>query len=389
MPAIEHAISIADLRVLARARLPRSIFDFFDGGAEDETTLRENRAAFERIRLLPRVLVDVSRVDTRAALFGAPLAFPLAIAPTGAVGIGRPGADVMLARAAKAAGVPYTLATPATATIEEVAEQAGGRLWFQLYVLRNRAFRDQLVARAAAAGYEALLVTVDLPVGGKRERDLRNGFSPPFRPSWRNAGDVWRKPAWLLDLALKGMPRIPNLEGMMDPSAKATDIAASVGRELDAGFDWAQLQALRDAWPRKLLVKGVQRAEDAERIAALGCDGVVVSNHGGRQLDGAAPTIEALPAVARAAGGRLAVLLDGGVRRGVDILKARALGAQAVLTGRATLFGVMAGGEAGAQRALAILRGELERAMQLCGAPEVAAITPDLVAPGHAKRRAD
>ena len=380
MPAIATAVSIADLRERARARLPRAIFDFFDGGAEDESTLRENRAAFERIRLLPRVLVDVSKVDTRVDLFGSPAAFPLAIAPTGAIGIGRAGADVMLARAAKAAGVPYTLATPATATIEDVAEQAGGRLWFQLYVLRNRAFRDQLVARAAAAGYEALLVTVDLPVGGKRERDLRNGFSAPFRANWRNARDVWRKPAWLLDLARHGLPRIPNLEGMLDPGAKAADIAASVGRELDAGFDWAQLRALRDAWPRKLVVKGVERPEDAERIAALGCDGIVVSNHGGRQLDGAAPTIEALPAVARAVGSKLTVLLDGGVRRGVDILKARALGAQAVLAGRATLFGVMAGGEPGARRALEILRGELERAMQLCGTPGVDAIAPDLVA---------
>lgn len=388
MPAIETAISIADLRERARARLPRAIFDFFDGGAEDESTLRENRAAFERIRLLPRVLVDVSKVDTRVDLLGSPAAFPLAIAPTGAIGIGRAGADVMLARAAKAAGVPYTLATPATATIEQVAGEAGGRLWFQLYVLRNRAFRDQLVARAAAAGYEALLVTVDLPVGGKRERDLRNGFSAPFRANWRNAADVWRKPAWLLDLARNGMPRIPNLEGMMDPGAKASDIAASVGRELDAGFDWAQLQALRDAWPRKLVVKGVERPEDAERIAALGCDGIVVSNHGGRQLDGAAPTIEALPAVARAAGTKLTVLLDGGVRRGVDILKARALGARAVLTGRATLFGVMAGGEPGARRALEILRGELERAMRLCGTPGVDAITPDLVATEYAKRPA-
>jgi (S)-mandelate dehydrogenase len=380
MPALSNAVSIADLRAMAKARLPRSIFDFFDGGAEDEATLRENRAAFERVRLLPRVLVDVSKVDLRAELFGVPLAMPLAIAPTGAIGIGRPGADVMLARAAKAFGVPFTLSTPATATIEEVAEQAGGRLWFQLYVLRNRAFRDQLVARAEAAGYEALVVTVDLPVGGKRERDLRNGFSPPFRPNWRNSGDVWRKPAWLLDLALKGMPRMQNLEGMLDTSTKATDIAASIGRELDAGFDWAQLQKLRDTWPRRLVVKGVERPDDAERIAALGCDGIVVSNHGGRQLDGAEPTLEALPAVARAVGTKLTVLLDGGVRRGVDILKARALGAQAVLTGRATLFGVMAGGEAGARRALEILSGELERAMQLCGAPGVEAITRDLVA---------
>jgi (S)-mandelate dehydrogenase len=380
MPDVASAVSIEDLRRMARARLPRAVFDFFDGGAEDEATLRENRAAFERIRLLPRVLVNVSQVDMRTELLGAPVAFPLAIAPTGGIGIGRPGADVALARAAKAFGVPFTLSTPATASIEQVANEAGGRLWFQLYVLRTREFRFRLIERAKAAGYEALVVTVDLPVGGKRERDLRNDFGAPFRPSWRNSGDLWRKPAWLMDLARHGIPRMENLAGMLDSSGRATSIATAVARELDAAFDWEQLARLRDAWPGKLVVKGVERADDAERAAALGCDGLVVSNHGGRQLDGAAPTIEALPAVVRAAGSRIAVLLDGGVRRGVDILKARALGAQAVLTGRATLFGAMAGGEAGARRALEILSGELERAMQLCGATRIADIGPELIA---------
>jgi (S)-mandelate dehydrogenase len=380
MSRLSRAVNIEDLRRMAQSRLPRSVFDFFDGGAEDETTLRGNRAAFERVRLLPRVMVDVSRVDTGIEIFGARSNLPMAIAPTGGIGAGRNGAALMLARAARAAGIPYTLATPATASIEEVAEKAGGRLWFQLYVLKNREFRMKLVQRAKAAGYEAMFVTVDLAVGGKRERDLRNEFVAPFSPSWRNSRDVLWKPAWLADMARHGIPEMKNLEGMVRSSTKITDIAASVGRELDASFDWEQLKELRDAWPRKLVLKGVERADDAERAAALGCDGVVVSNHGGRQLDGAQATLDALPAVARAVGSRITVLLDGGVRRGVDIVKARALGARAVLTGRATLFGVMAGGEAGAKRAIDILGGEFERALQLSGVPRAEDIGPELLA---------
>ncbi len=381
MSRLSRAANIEDLRRLARHRLPRSVFDFFDGGAEDETTLRENRAAFERVRLLPRVLVDVRQVDTGIEIFGVRSNLPMAIAPTGGIGAGRNHADLMLARAARAAGIPYTLATPATASIEEIAEQAGGRLWFQLYVLKNREFRMKLLERARAAGYEVLLVTVDLAVGGKRERDLRNDFVAPFSPSWRNSRDVLAKPAWLADMARHGIPKMKNLEGMVRWSTRITDVAASVGRELDASFDWEQLKAIRDAWPGTLVLKGVERPDDAERAAAAGCDGVVVSNHGGRQLDGAQATLDALPAVARAVGSRLTVLLDGGVRRGVDILKARALGARAVLTGRATLFGVMAGGEAGARRAIEILGSEFERALQLSGVREAQHIDAGLVAP--------
>jgi len=381
MAAYARAVNIEDLRRAARARLPRAIFDFFDGGAEDEVTLRANRAAFERVRLLPRALVDVAEVDAGVELLGAPARFPLAIAPMGAIGAGRPGADVALARAAKAFGVPYTLATPATASIEEVAREAGGALWFQLYVLRDAAFRERLIERAHAAGYTALLVTVDVPVGGKRERDTRNDFVAPFRPTWRNSRDFWRKPAWALDMLRHGVPRMENLAGCVEWSTRITDAAASVGRAQDASFDWDALKRVRDLWPGKLVVKGIARPDDAERVAAIGGDGVVVSNHGGRQLDGAAAALDALPAVARAVGARLAVLVDGGVRRGVDALKARALGAQGVLVGRAALYGVMAGGEPGARRALEILTGELERAMRLAGAPSLAAVTPDLLAP--------
>jgi len=380
MADLSRAFNIEDLRRIARARLPRAIFDFYDGGAEDEVTLRANRAAFERVQLLPRALVNVAEVDTRATLFGVDARYPLAIAPMGAVGAGRPGADLVLARAAKAYGIPYTLATPATTSIERVANEVGGRLWFQLYVLRDADFRGKLIARARAAGYEALLVTVDVPVGGKRERDSRNDFIAPFRPTWRNSRDFWRKPAWVLDMLRHGIPRMENLDGFVQWSTRVTDAgAASVGRSQDASFDWDGLKQVRDLWPGKLLVKGIERADDAERVLAVGGDGLVVSNHGGRQLDGAAATLDALPAIARAVGTKLTVLLDGGVRRGVDILKARALGAQAVLAGRAPLFGVMAGGETGASRALEILTGEFERAMKLSGARTTAEITPDLV----------
>jgi (S)-mandelate dehydrogenase len=380
MADLDHAVSIEDLRRLAQRRLPRAIFDFFDGGAEDEVTLRENRAAFERVRLLPKVLVNVAQVDTRVTLFGSEMKLPVAVAPTGGIGAGRPGADLMLARTAKAVGIPYTLATPATASIERIAaEIPEGRRWFQLYVVRDRAFREKLVRRAHDAGYEALLVTVDLAVSGKRERDPRNGFVTPYKPNWRNSRDVLARPGWLMDIMRSGLPTMANFEGYKFSSTKVTDIATAVGREMDASFDWEELKRLRDLWPRKLLLKGVQRPDDAERAAALGCDGVVVSNHGGRQLDGAAATLEALPFVAKAVGNRMAVLLDGGVRRGVDIVKARALGAQAVLVGRATLFGVMAAGEPGARRALEILSTEFERAMKLCGVRTIAGIGPELL----------
>jgi len=377
---LSRALSIEDLRRLAKRRLPRAVFDFFDGGAEDEVTLRANRAAFETLRLLPKVLVDVSATDLRATVFGREMAFPLAIAPTGGISAGRPGAELMLARAAKARGVPFTLATPAAFTIERVAEEVGGRLWFQLYAVRNREFREKLVQRAKQSGYEAMLVTVDLPVSGKRERDPRNGFVTPFKANWRNSRDVLFKPGWLADVARHGLPGMANLEGYPFSALNPTDLATAVGREMDPALDWEAVKRLRDQWPGRFLLKGVERPDDAERAAAMGCDGIVVSNHGGRQMDGAAATLAALPAVARAAGSKLTVLLDGGVRRGADILKARALGAQAVLVGRATLFGVMAGGEAGATHALDILRTEYERAMKLCGVRTTAEIAPDLIA---------
>ena len=382
---VAQAYSIADLRRLAQRRLPRALFDFYDGGAEDETTLRANRSAFDRQRLRPRVLVDVAEVDTTTQLLSQPAALPLAIAPTGAPGFGWPGADIAIAQAAAAVGIPYALSSSATTSIEAVARHAPGRLWFQAYVLRDRAYFEQMIRRAEACGYEALMITVDLPVGGKRERDFRNDFSIPFRFTSKNVLDFALHPRWALRIARHGMPQMETLSGLAQPagggSPTASDIASSVGRNYDPGFDWARLQQVRALWPRRLIVKGVAHPDDAMRLVDAGVDAIVVSNHGGRQLDGAAATLDLLPEVVAAVRGRIPVLMDGGVRRGSDIIKALALGAQAVLVGRATLYGAVAAGRPGAQRALAILRDELERGMRLCGVTRVGAIARDLLMP--------
>ena len=361
------AYSIEDLRRAARRRLPRAVFDFFDGGAEDELTLRDNEAAYKRVRLLPKVLTDVSVIDTSAVLLGQRAELPVAIAPTGAVGFGWRGGDIAIARAAVAAGIPYTLSSAATASIEKIANAAPGRLWFQAYILRNKPFLEALIERARAADYEALVITVDLPVGGKRERDFRNDFSVPFRFTPRNMLDFALHPGWLSDIIRYGMPVMENMVGLETATSSATAIASSVGRSYDPAFNWEGLQKIRDNWPRKLIVKGILGPGDALRVATMGCDAVVVSNHGGRQLDGAVATFDALPGVVQAVNGRIPVLLDGGVRRGSDIFKALAMGADGVMIGRATLYGASAAGEAGASRALAILKDELIRTMQLCG----------------------
>ena len=373
------AFSIRDLRTAAHKRLPRAIFDFFDGGAEDEVTLLDNQAAFARIRLLPRVLTNVADISTGIQLLGKTSALPLAIAPTGAVGFGWRGGDIAIARAAVAANIPYTLSSAATASIEQVARAAPGRLWFQAYILKNKPFLDGLISRAFAADYEALMITVDLPVGGKRERDFRNHFSVPFRFTAKNLFDFSTHPRWLKDILFHGMPVMENMVGLEMQTKNATAIASSVGRSYDPSVDWDALKKIRDQWPRKLIVKGILHPADADQLAKMGCDAIVVSNHGGRQLDGAVATLDALPEVVKAVNGRLPVLLDGGIRRGSDIFKAIALGASGTLVGRATLYGAISGGEEGAQRALAILRDEFIRTMQLSGTKAISEISPEFL----------
>ncbi|HUL93325.1 MAG TPA: alpha-hydroxy acid oxidase [Burkholderiales bacterium] len=375
-----RAWNIADLRRIAKQRLPRAVFDFFDGAAEDEITLGANRAAFERVRIAPKMLAGVASIDTSTAILGGTSKLPIAIGPTGGIGFGWPLADVGVARAAAAAGIPYTLSTMATASIERIAREAGGRLWFQAYIFRERKMTMDLVERARAFGYEALMVTVDVPVGGKRERDFRNDFAIRFRFTPRNVLDFATRPLWVLDIFRHGMPVLENVVGLA-PEAKSTaEIASSVGQFWDADFDWDGLKAMRDRWAGKMLVKGTLRADEAARLAAIGVDAVVVSNHGGRQLDGAVAGLDALPPVVRAVKGKMSVLVDGGVRRGVDAIKAVALGAEGVMLGRATLYGACAAGEAGATRALEILRDELVRSMQLSGVRSIAEIGPDLLA---------
>ena len=376
-----RAWSIDDLRTLARRRIPRAIFDQFDGAAEDEIALRENRDAFRRRRLLPKVLVDVSKVDTRTTILGHTSALPLVIAPTGAVGFGRRGGDVMIARAASAFDIPYTLSTSATASIEQIAEAAPGRHWFQAYILQDREFTYKLIDRARAAGYDAVMITVDLPVGGKRERDYHNDFSIPFRYTPRNLMDFASRPRWALDMLARGIPVMENLRGFIPKVHTAKGIASTAGRNYDPSFDWTGLQAIRDHWRGKLIVKGIVRADDAERAVRLGVDAIVVSNHGGRQLDASVATLDLLPGIVSAVAGRCSVMVDGGVRRGSDIVKAVALGADAVLAGRPALYGVFAAGEKGAQRALEILAEELTRTMQLCGIARIEDISSDCLAP--------
>lgn len=377
--SISRAYSIEDLRRSAKRRLPRAVFDFFDGGAEDEITLRDNASAYQRLKLVPRVLTDVSAIDTSTLILGQRAELPIAISPTGAVGFGWRGGDIAIARAAVAAGIPYTLSSTATASIESIADQAPGRLWFQAYILRNKPFLAGMIERARVADYEALVITVDLPVGGKRERDFRNDFSVPFRFTAKNMWDFAQHPRWLSTILRYGMPVMENLVGLEKQATNATGIASSVGRNYDPAFNWESLQKIRDSWPRKLIVKGVLRPEDALRVATMGCDAVVVSNHGGRQLDSAVATFDALPSIVRAVDGRIPVLLDGGVRRGSDILKGLAMGAQAVMLGRATLYGASAAGEAGASRAITILKDELTRSMQLCGVRQTSEIDASLL----------
>jgi (S)-mandelate dehydrogenase len=374
------AFNIEELRKQAKRRLPRAVFDFIDGGAEDELTLRQNRVAFERVLLGRRVLVGVAQVTTETSILGKPSKLPIAVAPTGALGFGWRGGDVAVAKAAAAYGIPFTLSTSATASIERVAAEAPGRLWFQAYFFKDREYTFGLLERARQAGYDTVMVTADLPVGGKRERDFRNDFSIPFRFTPRNVLDFATRPAWALDMLLRGVPQLENLAGMTDHHADTRNIVSSVARNQDAALDWEVIKRVRDAWPGKLLVKGVVDPRDAEIAMSVGCDGVVVSNHGGRQLDGELASFDALPAVVRAFGGKGSVLLDGGIRRGGDIVKALARGAEAVMVGRAMYYGVSAAGEAGARRALEILSDEFVRTMQLCGTRSVAEIGPDLLA---------
>lgn len=373
--------SIADLRAASRRHLPRAVFDFVDGGADDERTLSGNQEAFARLRFQAKALVDVSDVSTETRILGGPSSLPIVVAPFGAAGFPWPKGDLASADAASTFGVPYAMSSTASVTLEAIAERSEGRCWFQCYIFKRREITAHLIERARTAGFETLIITVDLPVGGNRERDYRNDFSVPFRFTPRNVVDFAMHPRWSLSTLAHGMPVMANLTafGGMD---NVNTAASTVGRNYDPSFDWDDLGRIRDAWKGKLVVKGIARGEDARRLADLGVDAVAVSNHGGRQLDGALPSLYCLPEVRAAVGRRVEVLVDGGIRRGSDIVKALALGADAVMVGRAILYGLAAGGSHGAHRALDVLAQELRRTMQLLGTPEPGAIGAHLIARG-------
>jgi (S)-mandelate dehydrogenase len=380
---IKRFYSIADLRSHAKKRLPKAIFDFFDGGAEDELTLHRNVQAFQDKRLIPKILNDVSSINHSGMMLGGLSSLPCAIAPTGAVAFGWPKGDIAIAKAAAAFNIPYCLSTTATASIEQIAREAPGRHWFQAYVLKDQVFFDQLLQRAHDADYEALMITVDLPVGGKRERDSRNDFKIPFHFSLRNLVDFSSRPLWALPMLFRGIPKLENLIGLETVNSSIQNLGSSVGKNYDPSFDWERLARIRDRWSRKLIIKGVLNPEDAQRLVQLGCDAIVVSNHGGRQLDGAIATLDALPEVVQAVNQAVPVYIDGGVRRGSDIVKALASGANGVLIGRATLYGAIAAGDQGAHHALAILQDELKRTMQLCGVSQLEEIDQTMLARPH------
>jgi (S)-mandelate dehydrogenase len=367
-------VTVEDYRRRARRVLPRMLFDYLEGGAGDESLLHRNRDALAATRLRPHYLRDVSVRDQRTTLFGRTLATPLVIGPTGLNGAIRPRGDISLARAAARAGIPFTLSTPAQNTIEEVAREVEGELWFQLYVV-ERGLAERMVARALAAGYHTLVLTVDVPVNGLRHRDRRNGFGVPFRLTPRAVLDGATHPGWSSRFMRSGMPQLANFA-----TDDATDTAAQYAvmhRQMDAGFTWDDLAWLRRLWPHTLIVKGVLDPDDAVHAIACGADGVVVSNHGGRQLAECASTIEVLPDILAKVD--RPVLVDSGFRTGADIVKALALGASAVLLGRTTLYGLAARGECGVSAVLDILKAEIDTTMALIGAARIADLGPSFV----------
>jgi len=383
---LERAASIEDLRRRARRRIPRFAFDLVDGGAESERNLRRNVEAFEEVQLTPRYMVDVSAIDTRATLFGQTFDLPFGMAPIGMLNAFWPGADLILARLCAAENIPYVASSAASTTLERLAEAADGRGWFQLYVSGDAAVTESLVARAEAADYRVMMVTADVPAAGKRDRDIRNQLSVPFRITPEVALGLLAHPRWSLETLRHGKPGIANYADLLQAATSYADVQKTL---ITPAFTWRDLARLRDRWRGTLLVKGVLHPDDALRCAEIGCDGIVVSNHGGRQVAFGPPTIEALPGVAKAVGGavgdRMKIILDSGVRRGADILRARALGADFAFTGRALAFGVGAGGAAGARRAMEILKLELARALGQLGAASFEAVGPSHVGVGVAR----
>lgn len=379
---IEEALNVHDLRRMAQQRLPRWLFEFVDRGTEDEVALRNNRAAFERIKLKTRVLVDVSQRSQQVTLFGKQHDMPLGISPTGSAGMLYYKGELELARAANAANIPFTVATSSQTSMEDVARIVGGTLWFQLYMWSDVRMSHRLVERARNAGYEALVVTVDGPVNTNREYNLRNGFAIPFRINRKNFRQMMARPGWLLGVigryvATTGMPRRENYPD--DLPERFTHVSAAERKTKNDTLTWDDLSVLRDMWPGKLIVKGILTPHDAEAAVGRGADAVIVSNHGGRNFDSSMAPIEALSPIVDAVGNRTTVIVDSSFRRGSDVVKALAIGAKLVMVGRPTLWGTAVAGEKGAARAIRFYREEIGRTIAYLGCRSISELNRDVL----------
>jgi (S)-mandelate dehydrogenase len=373
---VADAVNIDDLRRLARRRLPRVVFDFIEGGVEDEHCLAVNETSFARRRIVPRYMVEVHRRSQSATLLGRGYASPFGIAPTGLAALFRADADLILARAAVAANIPFIMSGASTASIEAAAQVAPGHTWYQLYAARDRKISEEMIRRASDAGLSTLVLTVDVPIPSKRERNLRNGFELPLKLKWSKSLEALMHPRWIASYLRHGMPRFHNWAPYAQPGASAKAIAAFVARQIPCSVTWNDVENFRRLWPRHFVIKGIMHPDDAVRAVEMGVDGIIVSNHGGRQLDQAPSALEMLPAICAAVGDKVAVMLDSGVRRGADILIALCMGARFVFVGRATLYGAAAGGLAGAQKAVEILRKEVDLVMGQMGCPSLDALGP-------------
>ncbi len=371
-----------DLRQLAKRRLPKIAFDFIEGGLDDEIGLQRNQTGFEKHRLVPRYMVDVTKREQSTELFGRTYSSPVGIAPTGLAGLFRPGADLMLARAARAANVPFIMSGSATGSIEDLAREAPEHGWYQLYSAKDKSISHDMIRRAKDAGLSTLVITVDVPVHSNRERNKRNGMARPLRLPLKTKLEALMHPGWMMDYYRGGgQPMFPNWAHYAgaEASKNADRVAAFVASQTTPSLEWSDIEKFRELWPRKLVLKGIMHPGDAERAQRIGVDGLMVSNHGARQLDRAPSPIEVFPAIRDAVGDKMTLMVDSGIRRGSDVVTALCLGAKFVFVGRMTLYGVAAGGERMAMRALDILRNEIDLTMGQMGAPTIASLGPDFL----------
>lgn len=385
------AASIGDYRELARRRLPRFLFDYIDGGAYDEVTLRRNVSELQGVALRQRVLRDVSQIDLSTRLFGEDMALPVALGPIGLAGMTARRGEVQAARAAEAAGVPFCLSTVSACSLGEVRAGVEGPFWFQLYMVRDRGFMSDMLAQAGEAGISTLLFTVDMPVPGTRYRDYRSGLAGAagFRGAARRMGQAMLRPDWAYDVGLHGRPHsLGNVAPVLGRKSGLEDFFAWMAANFDPRVTWADLDWVRERWKGAIVLKGVLDPADAVQAHKAGLDGLIVSNHGGRQLDGVLSTTEALPPIAAAVGDRLTVLADGGVRSGLDVVRMLAMGAKGVMLGRAWAYALAGGGGAGVAHILKLIRSEMTVAMALTGATRIADLTPDILARAPLARNA-